>query len=256
MNEIFNQFETFTFVFIRTVSIFITLPFFGSRSVPIMLKTGMALLIAFVVTPLLGSSISLPGTDIGLVLAVMKEILIGVSIGLTVRFIFSAIEMAGQLTGMQMGFAVANVIDPQTSSQLSVVAQFYNLVGILLFFSMNVHLVFISAIKESFLYIPPYSFTLTPGVLGGVLGVAGMIFKIGVKLAAPITVAILLANIAMGIVARTVPQMNIFVVGFPVTIVLGLLMLGFSLPFIVSTISKIYINLSSDAIALMKAGGG
>ncbi|MCK5237867.1 MAG: flagellar biosynthetic protein FliR, partial [Deltaproteobacteria bacterium] len=157
--------------------------------------------------------------------------------------------------GMQMGFAVANVLDPQTNSQLSVVAQFYNLLAILLFFALNIHLAFITAIKESFEYIAPYTFSLNRGVVEGLFLMAGNIFAIAVKLAAPVMVTILLANIAMGVLARTVPQLNIFVVGFPITIALGLVIVGITLPFAMELIEKVYGELTFSVIDLARSGG-
>lgn len=255
LNQLFNQGETFIFVFIRIIFILMLTPFFGSRNFPVMLKMGLAALMTLIIAPVLGAAVSLPETIAGLMIAAIREALIGAAIGFVARLVFSAIEMAGYIIGIQMGYAVATVFDPHTTNQISVTSQFYNLMAFLLFFSLNAHLIFINAIKESFDAIPPYGFSVTKETMHGILLMTSDTFRIAVKLSAPVMVSILLANIAMGILSRTIPQMNIFVVGFPVTMALGLIVLLFSMPFMISAVSRVYIELSHNIVGLLKAGG-
>ncbi|MBI5682711.1 MAG: flagellar biosynthetic protein FliR [Deltaproteobacteria bacterium] len=255
LNPIFEQLGTFFFVFIRVIAIFSAIPFLGSKIVPVKVKIGLSLLIGIILTPVLGVHALLPESIAGLAIGIMREALIGIAIGFMVKLVFSSMEIAGQVAGMQMGFAVANVIDPQTSSQISVLAQVYNLIGILIFFTLNMHIIFISVIKESFAIIPPYGFSVTRGMMDGFLTMTADMCRIAVKLAAPIMVSILITNIAMGIMARTVPQLNVFVLGFPITIILGLVVLLFSMPFITSVIGRAYTDLSYNLIDLLKMGG-
>ncbi len=241
------------FVFVRVLSILMMVPFFGGPSAPAMVKVGISLTLAFVITPMIGILVPIPDNAAALAIGVFREVLLGLAIGFLVKLVFTAVEIAGQVTGMQMGLGIANVIDPQTSSQMSVLSQFYNLSGILLFFSLNAHLIFIFAIKESFAIVPPYSFSITGGMTQDFLFVTGEMFKIAVKIAAPIMVSILLVNVAMGVMARTVPQLNIFVVGFPITITLGIVVLLFSLPFVFSVLSAVYMDLLGSIINMMRA---
>ncbi len=254
--EALNNIETFFFVFIRILAIFLLIPFIGGRSVPMQLKLGIVLVIAMIVTPTIPMTVEMPQSLVGLVVGVVREVLIGVVLGLVVNFVFASFEVAGQLAGIQMGFSMANVIDPQTSGSLSVIAQFYNFLGIFLFFTLNIHLVFFAGLKESFTVIPPYGFTISESLYDGILSMSFDVFKVGLKLAAPISIAVLLANLGMGIIARTVPQLNIFVVGFPVTITLGLIILAFSLPFLVSTISEVFSGLSGNIIGIVRFANG
>ncbi|MEE8573786.1 MAG: flagellar biosynthetic protein FliR, partial [Thermodesulfobacteriota bacterium] len=252
LTPILNNFETFFFVFIRVMAIFVMIPFIGSRTVPMQVKLGLGVVMALLITPTITETVHMPATVLGVSFLVFKELLIGFVLGIVANFVFTAFEMAGQLAGIQMGFSVANVIDPQSGAQLSIVAQFYNIVGIFLFFALNTHLVFISGIKESFELIGPYSFGLTEGLFDGVLAMSSDMFVVALKLAAPISVAILLANLAMGVLARTVPQLNIFVIGFPVTITLGLIILGVSLPFLVSSMSGVFVDLGNNVMDLIR----
>lgn len=252
LTPVLNNFETFFFVFVRILSMFMMIPFLGGRSVPMQVKLGLAVVMGLLVTPTITQTVVIPDSALGISYLIFKELLIGFTLGLIAKFVFTSFEIAGQIAGIQMGFSVANVIDPQTSGQLSVLAQFYNIVGILLFFSLNIHLVFISAIKESFDLVGPYSFALSGAMMDGILVMSADMFKVALKLSAPISVAILLANIAMGVVARAVPQLNIFVVGFPVTITLGLVVFIVTAPFMVSFISRTLTDFSFNIIDMIK----
>jgi flagellar biosynthetic protein FliR len=252
LNPVLDNFETFFFVFVRVMAIFMMIPFFGGRTVPVQVKLGLAVVIGLLVAPTVAGPVAIPDSALGISYLVFKELLIGFTLGLIAKFVFTAFEIAGQIAGIQMGFSVANVIDPHTSGQLSVLAQFYNIMGILIFFSLNVHLVFISAIKESFDLVGPFSFALSGAMMDGILAMSADMFKVALKLSAPISVAILLANIAMGVLARTVPQLNIFVVGFPVTITLGLIVLVLAAPFMVSSINKALADFSLNVLDVVR----
>ena len=256
LEPIFNNFETFIFVFVRVLSIFIMIPFIGGRSVPVQIRVGIALILAFVIAPTLGITEPLPPSIVGIVFALSKEFVVGIMIGLTAKLVFSSFEMAGQLAGMQMGYSMANVLDPQTSSQLSVMAQFYNILAIFLFFTLDIHLIFLSGLIESFKIIPPYGATMSAPVFDGMLQMSTELFVVALKLAAPISVAILLTNLGMGIVARTVPQLNVFVVGFPITIGVGLIVFFFSVSFMSSTISDVFVDLSNNVFDLIRVSAG
>ncbi|MBE9532456.1 MAG: flagellar biosynthetic protein FliR, partial [Proteobacteria bacterium] len=183
LETIFNNFETFLFVFVRVMSIFIMIPFLGGRSVPVQIRIAIALILALVITPSLGITAPLPDSILALAFAMGKEFIVGIMIGLTAKLVFASFEMAGQLAGMQMGYSMANVLDPQTSSQLSVLAQFYNILAIFLFFSLDIHLIFISGLIESFQIIPPYGATMTGSVFEGMLHISTELFVVALKLA-------------------------------------------------------------------------
>lgn len=256
LEPIFNNFETFLFVFVRVMSIFIMIPFLGGRSVPAQIRVAIALVLALVITPTLGITAALPDSILAIAFSMGKEFVVGIMIGLVAKLVFASFEMAGQLAGMQMGYSMAKVLDPQTSGQLSVMAQFYNILAIFLFFTLDVHLIFISALIESFKIIPPYGMHLSGAVFDGIMGISTELFVVALRLAAPISVAILLTNLGMGIVARTVPGLNVFVVGFPITIGVGLTVFFFSISFLSSSISKVYIDLSNNIFNLLRLTAG
>jgi flagellar biosynthetic protein FliR len=180
------------------------------------------------------------------------EILIGVIIGFTARLLFAAVQLAGQMVGFQMGFGIVNVIDPQTSNQISIIAQFQNVIVLLLFVVLDVHWWFILSLTSSFELIPPLGFCFTNPLMEYLVVLSAQMFVIAAKVSAPIIVALLFTNVALGLIARTVPQMNIFIVGFPLQIAVGLAGLGLSLPLFSWVVRDLFQKMGEDIMVLMK----
>jgi len=246
------QVQAAILVFIRIGAILIAAPLFGSRNVPFQLKAGLSLVLAMVIFPVAGfQEVYLTGIP-SLVTAMMGEVLIGVIIGFTARLIFSAVQLAGQLIGFQMGFGIVNVIDPQTSTQFSIVAQFQNVMTLLIFLVLDAHYWFILAISSSFELIPPLGFCFTNSLMEAIVSLSCDMFVIAAKVAAPVIAVLLFTSVALGLIARTVPQMNIFIVGFPIKIAIGLLGVGFSLPLLSVMLRNLFRRMGEDIIVLMK----
>jgi flagellar biosynthetic protein FliR len=166
------------------------------------------------------------------VVGVLSEIVIGVTIGLSVKLLFTGIQLAGQIAGYQMGFAVANVMDPSTMAQIPILAQIYNLTAMLIFLAVNAHHMFFAALVESYTILPPMSIVLSARMVEMMMGLAGNMFVVAIKVGAPLIAVLLVTTIALGLVARTVPQMHIFVVAMPLKIVLGLVFMMIVAPFL------------------------
>jgi len=246
------QVQAAVLVFIRTSAILLSAPLFGSRDVPLQLKAGLSVILAMAVFPVVGFQEVYLADVSSLLSAMVGEILIGVIIGFTARLIFAAVQFAGQLVGFQMGFAIVNVIDPQTSAQVSIVAQLQNVLTILIFLAVNAHYWFILAIVKSFALVPPLNFCFTSPLMETIVGLSCDMFAIAAKIAAPIMAVLLFTSVALGLIARTVPQMNIFIVGFPLKIAIGLLGLGFSLPLFSYMLKNLFRSMGDDIIILMK----
>jgi flagellar biosynthesis protein FliR len=185
----------------------------------------------------------------------MGEIAIGLLIGLAMHTIFSGVQLAGQIAGFQMGISIANVMDPTTSLQIPILAQFANLFGVLIFLSTNMHHWFFRAMAESFALIPPLGYQFNGSLFEPIMGLTANIFVVAVKVAAPVMSALLLSSAALGLLARTVPQMNIFIVAMPLKILIGLFFLGLELPFLASYLGDIFSALGRDIILLIKIMG-
>ena len=177
-----------------------------------------------------GAAIAPPPTVVGLVLAVAREVALGAAMGLSLKLLLAGAQLGGQIAGLQMGFAITNIIDPATGAQFSVMAQWVNFLALWIFLSIDAHHWVIRAMVESFHWVPPYQFFATAQAGQWLMDVALRMFNLAVQIGAPIIATLLLTNLILGVLARTVPQVNVYLLSFPLTIGLGLLALGLSLP--------------------------
>jgi flagellar biosynthetic protein FliR len=223
------NYSTFIFVLARTGSIMMTAPIFGAFNIPMQVKLGLTLLLALLLTPL-APVVAAPQTLTGIVLSLAGEVMIGAAIGLAIKFIFTGIEYAGQVASFQMGIGMASAYDPINSAQVTVLGKLLSILTLLIFLTVNGHLMVIMALKKSFDVIPPYGFTLTGTLMDTLVVFSREIFILGLKFAAPVVAILIFVNVAMGIMARTVPQLNMFAIGFAVTISVGFVMILISLP--------------------------
>ena len=246
------QVQAAVLVFIRISAILFSAPLFGSRNVPLQLKAGLAMILTIIIFPVAGFKEVYFNSVISLVPAMVGEILIGVIIGFTARLLFAAVQLGGQLVGFQMGFAIVNVLDPQTSAQVSIIAQLQNILTLLIFLAVNAHYWFILALASSFELIPPLGFCFNGSLMEAIVGLSCDMFLIAAKLAAPVIAVLFFTSVALGLVARTVPQMNIFIVGFPLKIAIGLFGVGFSLPLFSYMLKNLFQKMGEDIIVLMK----
>lgn len=221
---------TFLLVLARLGGLVATAPVLGHALVPVRIRAGIAAVLAATLTPLVATAPE-PASLAALIGLVAVEGAIGVVIGLVAQFVLAGVQLGGQLAGIQMGFGIVNLIDPQTHSQVSVIAEWEQLLALLVFLVLDVHHLLIRALLGSFQAAPPGMVALTGASLRGVVAMASDLFVVGVRIAAPVMIALLLTNGALGVLARTVPQLNVFVVGFPLNVGVGLVLLGASLPF-------------------------
>jgi len=161
------------------------------------------------------------------------EVALGLFLGFVVQFLIWAVQFAGQMVGFQMGFGIVSVIDPESGQQLSLIARYKALVALILFIVLDGHHLLLEALVYSFEILPAGSVLLSRLLFDEILRLSARIFVLGLMIGAPMMAALLLSEMGMGIVARTVPQMNIFIVGFPLKISVGLAMLALVLPYLV-----------------------
>ena len=231
-----------------------TVPLFGSKNIPVLVKAGLLLSISIVLFPVINLDHApfLTGI-IPFGLGVIGEILLGITIGLSVRLLFTGIQLAGQLAGFQMGLAIVNVMDPQTSAQVPILAQFNNLIAMLIFLAINAHHWFLRALVESFNLVPLFTFSLTRSLIEHLIMIAGNMFIIAIKIGAPIIATMLITSVALGLIARTVPQMHIFIVAMPLKIIIGLLILSLTIPYLSSFLKNVFNGLGTDILTLLNA---
>lgn len=231
-----------------------SMPIFTSKSIPLLFNFGLALAASIILFPLLDLKAFPVLTSLGsLAIGAIGEILIGITIGMTVNLIFIGLQIAGQISGYQMGLAIAQVMDPADGEQVPLLAQFFQLFAFLTFLTINAHHWFLMALADSFHLVPPFGFKISGSLIEQLIQIAGNMFVIAIKVGAPVIAALLLASIAFGLIARTVPQMNVFFVAMPLKIIIGLLFIGFSLPYLSSFLKAIFSNLGNTIFLLMKA---
>lgn len=230
----------FIFPLTRILGMLATAPVFNNGALPATARliTGLAVS--------LGLTAALPplppialGSWIGL--AVLGEqLLIGVLLGFTLRIVFAAVDMAGELIGLQMGLSFAMFFDPENGGQSPVITEFLNIFTALLYLAMNGHLMTLNALSESFVLLPIGVGNVHASALGVFLHWSSALFSVGLLLSLPLIAALLIANIALGVLSRVAQQLNLFAIGFPVTLGVGFLVLMISLPYMGSAMEGLF----------------
>jgi len=215
----------------RTSGLFIISPVFSGRQIPIQIKIVLVFFLSGMIAFINPIMAEVPITNSGMFLiALGMEILIGYTLGFVAYVIFAGIQLAGQLMDMQMGFGIVNVIDPQSGTQVPLIGNFQYLLAIMIFLGVNGHHLLLRALNDSYQLVPVLGTSYDGQILQFMMEMGLYMFVIGLKLAAPVVAALFMADLALGFVARTVPQMNVFVVGLPLKIGAGLVMVMMTLP--------------------------
>lgn len=248
------QFQAFLVLVSRIGGLLAALPVFSGRTIPVKVKLGLVLTLSLMLAP----SIPMPTVSLDpmiLVGGMLSEMTIGVTIGLAVRLMFGALEVAGELLGIQMGFGAVHLFDPTTSHQTPMIAQFFTMLASLVFLSLNAHLFAMATIIHSYEAIPAFGAHLSSHLGEEILLLSQRMFTIGLKLAAPVLITILLINVLMALLGRAVPQVQVFVLSFPITIAGGLLVLSLGMPFTVALIGSEFEQLQLTIEALLRSLG-
>ncbi len=233
-----ERLQEFLLCLARVGALLGALPVFGGGQTPARLLAGLAVLLTLAVFPVLEPF--LPRQQLqpaGLALLVGQEALFGIMVGLVARLIFTAVEFGGTVVGYQMGFAAANVFDPQNQRQISLISQFQNIFAMMLFLALDMHHLFLRALVHSYRLLPPGEFDFAAGV-PYLMQLTGAMFVLGIKFSAPILAVLLLSGFVLGIMARVFPQMNVFLLSFPINIGVAFLVIGLTLNMVVVLLSR------------------
>jgi len=253
-----ERLELFLLVLFRLGGFFVTAPFWGHARIPRRLRVAIALILAWLSSPLVSSAGFSAVEDVtALAGLALREVVTGGIIGFAYAILFFGVHSAGRAAGMQMGFAIVNVIDPHTQKNISILGQFKFLILMLIFLLIDGHHLILQSVFDSFRVVPLGSLSAASLVPEKLIRLSALTFVIAVKIAAPMMVTLLLIDVALGILARTVPQMQIFLVGFPLKIGVGLFVLAASIPLLSYVFSKLLLQVqdqTSAIIAAMAAG--
>lgn len=243
----------FLWPFLRIAALMVSEPLLGHRAIPIRLRLGFALLLAMLVAPGLPPPPAVGLASAAGLMVAVQQILIGLAMGFSMRLLLAAVEMAGSVVGLTMGLGFATFYDPQNSAQVPVLAQFTGLLAILVFFAMDGHLMVIAALVESFHVLPVAPQLLAAAGFQAVAAAGGRIFTLGVLLALPVLAALLIVNAALGVMSRAAPQLNLFAVGFPLTLLAGFAVLFLSLPYLAPHFVRLYEEGLDATMAMLSA---
>lgn len=252
-------FQYFILVFARLSAMVALSPVLGSGSVPPTAKAGFSMLLSLIIFPIIARDFPpIPDEIVMFWIMVGREVLVGMLIGVVGNLMFSAVQLSGQIFGMQVGFGIVNVIDPMSEDQISILGQFEFLIAILLFLSINGHHVLVRVIAESYAVLPMNAFTFNEPLGYQVIGWLTKMFVIAFRVGMPVIFVLLIVSAGLGIIARTVPQMNVFIVGLPLKIFVGLLAMGASLTLLTYLLRGYFDMMFHDIFMMMKmaAGGG
>lgn len=222
------RFETIVLVLVRVSGMLAMVPIFSQQQLPRTLRFGIGLLFTFV---MVATVPTIAPMQLGpLTVAVLAQLFVGLVFGFVAYLLFTGVQFAGQIIDLQMGFAIANVINPQTSQSVTIVGEYELTLATLLYLTINGHHLLIAGMARSFALVPlPYA--ATPDLLtGDVMGFFTGALLVVLQIAAPVAISLFLVNVMLGLMARVAPQMNVFVIGFPLQIGIGLVMLIVSIP--------------------------
>ncbi|MGC8653630.1 MAG: flagellar biosynthetic protein FliR [Candidatus Kryptoniota bacterium] len=240
-------------VLIRILALFGTAPMFSNRAIPSIVKVWAGAFVAFALFPLVAVQSGEISLDTGsLIVHAFQEFMIGASIGFSLSVLFSGVIYAGDLIGVDIGFSVSSLIDPQNGVSAPVIGQIQYIVAVFVFLILNGHFFLLQALKASYRVVPIAEMKITGGAVGAMVRITGMVFVTAIKIGAPVLIALFLTDVLMGIIARMVPQINVFFVGLPLKIGVGLVMLAVSMPFFVYVFSKLLEVFENDVVELMR----
>lgn len=238
LDPILNQ---FFWPMLRVLALFTTAPIFNEKSISKKTKVGMAVIISLLISQNLPNShieiFSVAGLWVG-----AQQFIIGAAMGLTVQLIFVAVRTAGEIIGLQMGLSFATFFDPAAGGNMPVIARILNLLVTLLFLTFNGHLWLLNILSESFFLLPVSANPLNADGFLAITYAAGMIFKCGLMLGLPIITLLLTLNLTLGLLNRLTPQLSIFVVGFPLTLSIGMI----AMSMIMYTLAPFFENMMAD----------
>lgn len=238
-------------VLARLTSFMVSAPFFSTRTTPNLLKVGLGALLTLLILPTLPSMDNLPVDMLSYSFWLVKEVLVGLVLGYAANLTFTAVRIAGGLVDWQMGFAMATLLDPSNQSNNTLIGQFVYLLQILLFLAVDGHHMLLMGISYSYSQIPVTAAMFNTGFVLAIVKIFIEMFSLGVRIAAPFMVVFLFCDLALGIIARSVPQLNVFIISFPLKTALGLVTMVAILPLMAVFVNHVISEMERNMTIIM-----
>ncbi|HOV26875.1 MAG TPA: flagellar biosynthetic protein FliR [Pseudobacteroides sp.] len=248
-----NGIEMFILVFFRMTGLFVIAPIFGRRNIPVYIKVGFALISSL----LLMNAVKMGPLEYdqnlyAYTLIIFKEFIVGIILGYIATVVFDAILMAGQMIDMQIGFGMVNVLDPISNIQIPITANFYYMISMMVLLASNGHHIIMRALFESYKFIPAGKTAFNSVLMSDVISIFSKMFLIGFKIAAPVIAAVLVTDVALGIISKSIPQINVFIVGMPAKIILGVLVMMITVPAFIYLVGFMVGELDNEMLKVIK----
>ena len=253
-DQLVNELVWYLLPIFRVAAFVMAAPILSTAMIPMNVRMIISIAITIAIFPSLTPDNSIDPVSLEMVYLIFQQILIGVSLGFVMQFIFAAVVMGGQVIGMQMGLGFAQMMDPQTGVSVPVVSQFYNIIAVLLFLSINGHLVLIQVLSESFNFLPIGGAGMPLSALESLVYFSAWIFSGALIMVLPAVVALLMINMVMGVITRATPQMNIFAIGFSITITAGFIVIMVTLSTALPQLSMLFNEGFTFMRAMLVAG--
>lgn len=236
--------------FARVTGVLAASPVLGNRNIPMPARVALSLILTILCLPLI-PAISVTPEDAAFVPALLAEAMLGALLGLIGTLLFAAAEFGGQVAGTQMGFAIANILSPESEQQVSVFSSMVSLIAILVFVTTDAHHLFITALVKSFGTLPLGGFVLTGAHQEGLLRMSTNIFIYGLALAAPVLCVTIFITVALGILSRSMPQFDVFFMGYGISLAAGFLVFIAAIPFVLALIQRLIDLMDSELIRVL-----
>jgi len=249
---LYSGIEIFLLIFVRMTGLFVIAPIFGGRNIPAYLKIGFSFMLALILANTIKVQELVFSNIYEYFILVLKEFLVGITLGYVSYLIFTAIYLAGHIIDMQIGFGVVNIIDPMSNIQVPITSNFYFILCMLIFLMCRGHHILIRALFKSYNYIPLGTGVFGKEIVNDILRVFGNIFFIAFRISAPILAAIIITDVALGVLSKTVPQLNVFMVGMPLKITLGLAVMVLTIPVFISLMESLIRGMDGEMYTFLK----
>jgi flagellar biosynthetic protein FliR len=246
--ELYTLIASFLWPLTRIMGVIAVAPLYGNVSVPATVKIGLGVMLSLIIAPTIPVVPALDPMSLGGVLILVQQMLIGLAMGFAMRIAFACVELAGDLAGLTMGLGFATFFDPQTQGRSIAISQFLSLVTIMMYLALNVHLSLLSALADSFTSMPITDLPMSTRLFEQITAWGGKIFSAGVQLALPIVAAMLITNVGLSVLARSAPQLNLFGIGFPITLTVGFAMLAIVVPYLGEPLTRLF----QDGLEMMQ----
>ena len=242
----------FTLVFLRIVGIVVFVPFYNHRAFPNIIKMALSIVLTFTVFPVLNlQGFTVPLDVISLVLVAVREVLIGFVIGFASQLVFIGIQFGGELVTIQMGFSMATILDPNHQEQVTIISQIYSFLALIIFVSIKGHYIFLIAAVNTFKFVPIGGFSYSEDLAEQIIRLFSELFVVGFYVAAPVFVALFMTTIALALISRAIPQLNVFIILPLVQVLVGTVMIIASIRVTVVTFEFLFEGLGKDLQTLV-----